>query len=613
MPQTRLLFFPVILALLLSACQPVQGPLVRGEPVTIETVSAEQEGNLLQAANEYLALGEASSGEKQARYYLRAAQLYRNIERGQESRQALDRVARDALPIAAQLDATLLDADLLLMANRGAEALAVLKDIDVTALSVLQSRQLHQLRIGGYALTENWLEKAYSHLNLDPLLRAGPERDDNRTALWETLMLLSPQVLDLFNPGVPPADDSGWFALAYAVKAYQGNPEAMQVALENWRRSYPNHPADPALYEADLAVASVPVDIDSIAVLLPDSGPFAAAAAAIREGLIAAHYSSGSRTRLQFFDVRNDGAGNVVQQYRQAVSSGASIVIGPLQKHNVEALARSGELPVPVLALNRIDDDVASPNLFQFGLAPEDDAEAIADYARQQGYDHAVILHPHGDWGQRVANAFATQWLQNGGALINRAAYDESENDFRDTLIPLLGIDESERRYQALRSTLGRSLDFEPRRRQDIDFLFLVARPLKARQLVPQLKFHRSGTLPIIATSHAYGGVEDPQNNIDLDDLIISDIPWMFTDHAGDDPAYLALSSQASAGDGSLLRLKALGVDAYRLLPQLNALSRNPTQRFDGATGMLFVNARGQIERDMRWGRFDKGVLTSQR
>ncbi len=79
----------------------------------------------------------------------------------------------------------------------------------------------------------------------------------------------------------------------------------------------------------------------------------------------------------------------------------------------------------------------------------------------------------------------------------------------------------SKLRYESLKRTLTAAIKigFEPRRRQDIDIIFLIARPLKARQLVPQFKFHRSGQLPVVATSHAYTGAKNKQQDIDLNGL----------------------------------------------------------------------------------------------
>lgn len=611
MPFIRLLLLPAIILLILTACQPIQGPLTRPQPTEIETLPAESAGQLEQAAQEYLQLAAEHDGEQQALYYLRAAQLFWQTGQVDQARDALNMADKTLLADNKRFDAALLGADIALFNSHGEAALAAVADIDENSLSADDRRRLLALRADAYTLTENWLEKANTHLKLEKLLTAESDIETNREALWQALMQMTPQALDLYNPGYPPADDSGWFALAYAIKAYQNNPETLEVALEDWRRTYPNHPADPALYEGVAKAGTrLPEHIGDIAVLLPRSGPFVEAAKTIKQGIIAAHYASGSGARLHFLDVDTDpvtGISNVSRQYDDAVARGASVVIGPLQKSSVETLARHSELPVPVLALNRTDESLSQPNLFQFGLAPEDDAGAVASYARKQSYQRAVVLSPRGDWGDRVASAFSEAWREAGGTVLYQSSYSEDENDFRNTLIPLMGLDASERRYQSLKSTLGRSLDFEPRRRQDIDFLFLIARPLKARQLVPQLRFHRSGQLPLIATSHAYSGRPDPQQDIDLNGLIITDIPWMFTDENNNDPAYQAM--QTAGSSGGLIRLYAMGVDAYRLIPELNAMSRDPMLSYQGATGDLSINELGQVQRQMPGGRFNQGRL----
>ena len=267
------------------------------------------------------------------------------------------------------------------------------------------------------------------------------------------------------------------------------------------------------------------------------------------------------------------------------------------------------DLPIPVLALNRLSNHIQKKNLFQFGLAPEDDAVSVANYALEQGFQRAVLIAPKSAWGERIASAFTEQWSNNGGLLINQAIYNASDSDFSATIKPLLGLEVSKQRSKQLERTLAVPLEFEPRRRQDIDFVFLIARPLKARQLVPQLKFHRSGTLPIIATSHAYTGYENTQQDIDLNRLIINDIPWIFSNDALSDPAYIALLNSKDKQFGPLIRLYALGTDSYRLIAELNGLTRSPSLTFKGATGELSINEYGHIQRVLQWATFKQGKI----
>lgn len=614
MTQRFYLSLLIIIALSVTACQQALSPLTTRPDNTavIAAQTAEQSGDYLSASQLYLDLAKTVGEPQKSQFNLSAASAFWQLTQLEQVTTSLANVNPAVLNPAQQLDAAILKANIALINSQPAEALAALTPFDLTYTSPTQKQQALELKIQAYALTENWLEKANSHITLDPLL-ADAKRAQNQQLLWSALMSLTPQALDLFNPGIPPAVDSGWFALAYLVKTYSANPETFKVALEDWKRNYPNHPAAPDLYQQNINLGTTQLkDLTDIAILLPETGPYRASAEAIKRGILAAHFNSRSNIRLHFFAVDTDkqtGLSNVLQEYQRAIDQNANLVIGPLDKESVQILAEADNLPIPVLALNRLANDSNRQNLFQFGLAPEDEAVAVADYATKQNYNRALVLAPNNEWGARVAAAFNSQWLQNGGVLLNQANYNPNQNDFATTLKPLLGLQASEQRYDALRQRLGTSLEFEPRRRQDIDFIFLVAKPLKARQLVPQLKFHRSGQLPIIATSHVYEGYDNSQQNIDLNNLIISDMPWVFNNIAQSDPTYIALRNDSPKGFEEFVRLYALGADAYHLIPELNQLSHSPQSSFNGATGVLSINTYGQVTRKPRWAKFNDGLL----
>jgi outer membrane PBP1 activator LpoA protein len=617
MTQRFYLSLLIILALSVTACQQALSPLTTRPDNTavIAAQTAEQSGDYLSASQLYLDLAKTVGEPQKSQFNLRAATAFWQLTQLEQVTTSLANVNPAVLNPDQQLDASILNANIALINSQPTEALATLSAIDLTYTPPTQKQQALKLKIQAYALTENWLEKANSHIMLDPLL-ADSERAQNQQLLWSALISLTPQALDLFNPGIPPAVDSGWYGLAYLVKTYSANPETFKVALEDWKRNYPNHPAAPELYQQSIDVGTAQLqnitDITDIAILLPETGPYQASAEAIKRGILAAHFNSRSNTRLHFFAVdtnKQTGLSNVLQEYQRAIDQHASLVIGPLDKESVQILADADNLPIPVLALNRLANDINKQNLFQFGLAPEDEAVAVADYAIKQNYQRALVLAPNNEWGTRIAAAFNSQWVQNGGVLVNQANYNPNQNDFASTLKPLLGLQASEQRYDSLRQRLGTSLDFEARRRQDIDFIFLVAKPLKARQLVPQLKFHRSGQLPIIATSHVYEGYDNSQQNIDLNNLIISDMPWVFNNIAQSDPTYIALSNDSAERFEEFVRLYALGADAYHLISELNRLSHSPELSFNGATGVLSINAYGQVTRKPRWAKFNHGLL----
>jgi outer membrane PBP1 activator LpoA protein len=614
MTQRFYLSLFIIIALSLSACKPASSPInVRPDNTAeIAAQTAEQSGDYMAASQQYLDLASIAKEPQKSAYFLHAAMLFWQLNQLESLTSTLANIDRTVLNPKQQLEIAILDANLALINVQPEQALAVLFPIDLSYTSPAQKKQALELKIQAYNLTENWLEKANNHILLAPLL-SEMEQAENQQSLWQALMLLTPQALDLFNPGIPPAIDSGWFSLAYLVQTYRVQPETFIVALEDWQRNYPKHPAEPSLYQQSLdAGTKLPQDLNDIAILLPETGPYKAAAQAIKRGIIAAHLTSKSNSRLHFFAVDTDkrtGLSNVLQQYQRAIDRNVNIVIGPLDKESLEILANADNLSIPVIALNRLENENHKKNIFQFGLAPEDEAVAVANYAIEKDYRRALVLAPDSPWGARIAAAFNTQWSNNGGVLLRQANYDDSQHDFAKTLKPLLGIEASERRHQLLKQHLGYSLEFESRRRQDADFIFLVAKPLKARQLVPQLKFHRSGRLPVIATSHVYEGFDNSQQNIDLNKLVISDIPWVFNDLSQSDPIYIALNSASDKIFERRVRLYALGADAYNLIPELNQLSRSPEASIEGATGDLSINPIGQIIRTPKWAQFNNGLI----
>ena len=235
----------ILLTLLtLSACQPISMETKPSAPDMTSLVSeAEKQGDYAVAAEQYIAKAAESEGALKSAFQYRAAMMHYELGELAEAEALLAETNLQQLTSREQLTANLLRADIALLDLDGLSALQHLDKVDFDSANAAQQKRILELRITAYDLTENWLEKALAHIRLDPML-AENDRENNHLALWQTLMKMTPQALDLYNPGQPPAEDSGWFALAYAVKAYENNPEAMEVAIEDWEFSYPNHPAN---------------------------------------------------------------------------------------------------------------------------------------------------------------------------------------------------------------------------------------------------------------------------------------------------------------------------------------------------------------------------------
>jgi outer membrane PBP1 activator LpoA protein len=153
---------------------------------------------------------------------------------------------------------------------------------------------------------------------------------------------------------------------------------------------------------------------------------------------------------------------------------------------------------------------------------------------------------------------------------------------------------------------LGRNLEFEPSRRDDIDAVFLAARPVQAQGIRPQLQFHHAGDLPIYATSHAWQGALTASQVEDLKGVMLADIPWMIGSGMGDSPDRDTVALYLPKSRSGYARLYAMGIDALRLVPHLKRLQSSRYESLDGVTGNLYMDETNQIHRQLVWIALDK-------
>lgn len=611
----RGLLYAAALLVTLSACATATEQPTQSDAALLEKArDAERSGSYAVAAQDYLNL--ATVGEPAARYeyLLNAAEAF---YRGSFFAQAKNTLA--ALPPPALSPRQLarrqsLVAAIAITERDPAAALDALKDVDAAGMPPDVRAEIHQLRAMAYAQTGKPLESVRERIALAPLLTDPDAARRNDQQLWQTLLGLPPSALDNLRPAPPPDTLNGWLALLRIAKIPLNQGFGIDQRIDEWRRLYPHHPAGPDLIDSLLARQPERMGNQQpgrIALLLPLSGGFAAAGEAVRDGFLAAYFQreqAAYQPVIQIYDSGENPA-QAAQLYARAVADGADFVVGPLSKEAVTALRRHDALRVPVLALNYSDDTQPPPaNFFQFGLAPEDEARQVAERAWLDGHTQALAIVPAGEWGGRVLRAFQEHWQHLGGRLVAAQNYAANENDFSAPLRRLLDIDASENRARALRAALQTDLKFEPRRRQDADFIFMAAFPRQARQIPPQLKFFYAGDLPIYATSHIYEGRPDPDKDRDLDGVSFTDIPWLLDDQA--QPLRDAVE-QAWPGQAASRRLAALGADAYRLIPYLDLLRNSPQEAFPGATGRLTLDADNRIRRAPLWARFRKGEPTA--
>ena len=330
---------------------------------------------------------------------------------------------------------------------------------------------------------------------LDPLLG---DPAANREAIRDALRATTDEALrSAIAPGperaVGPA--RGWFELERIARAHRADFTAFSSALRIWRERHPDHPAEssevPDLVARVRREGSPPTHV---ALLLPLTGTFASAAAAVRDGFLAEWYEVEANRPL--VTIHDTGTAEPEEVFRTAISQGADFVVGPLSKRAIARIAALPERGAPVLFLNALDGDGArledGPPVYRFALSPEAEARAIAAHARARGHARAGVLAPETEWGARVADAFSEHWVSSGAVVAARSSYSGAAEDLAQPVRALLAIEAGEERARRLRRTLRRAIIHEPFPRGDLDFVFLAGFPREARLLRPQIAFLRA-------------------------------------------------------------------------------------------------------------------------
>lgn len=403
---------------------------------------------------------------------------------------------------------------------------------------------------------------------------------------------------------------AGWIELALAVRESGGHATRLANAVTRWRNTHPKHPAGEALLTSITSRRRELIGrFDRVAVLLPLTSDYRVAAEAVRDGFIAMHTSDPNpeKPRVTIYDIGADPE-QAAYYYDQATQQGAQFIIGPLGRNAAENVTRNASLTVPTLLLSHIDERAEAGHIFQFGLPPEQEARQAAERAYLDGHRQAAVLYPHSAWGERLMNAFVSQWQRLGGLVLSSEPYFEQDHDFSDTIKRLLNILQSEQRRTSLAYQIRRKLEFEPRPRQDIDFIFLAADAKRGRLIKPQLNFYHASRIPVYATSHIFTGRKDPVHDTDLDGVQFSDMPWMLVNGERIQRLREVLQLSWPHAYSELDRLFALGVDSYAILPHLNHISQEHAARFTGVTSGLSLDRDGRLHRQLIWARFHRGV-----
>jgi outer membrane PBP1 activator LpoA protein len=329
------------------------------------------------------------------------------------------------------------------------------------------------------------------------------------------------------------------------------------------------------------AAAPLPPHVQGahLALMLPlGSKAFGTYALAVKDGFLAAARAQGGTALPVNVYAVGDDPQQVVATYIQALGAGARIVVGPLTRNGVTALAESATVMVPTLALNVPEGQIpAVPDFYMLSLYAESEARQVAQLAWQDGHRNALTVIGETPLLRRIHLAFVEEFTRLGGVHV--------------AALPFTADPEGLAR---IKTAADVAIDTET-----ADMVFMALDLPRARIIRPYLS-----TLPLYATSQVYPGIAGPLVAFDLAGVRFLDMPWLLQP---EHPVVMVYPRPNYDESVELTRFYALGVDAFRIAMVL--LTGKPAAVFDGVTGRLTLGPDSMFVRALTAAQFNDGRL----
>ena len=429
-----------------------------------------------------------------------------------------------------------------------------------------------------------------------------------------------------------------WLQLAIIIKRFALEPVLFNQQLINWQSRHLGHPLVTNLpQEIKKSLQQAPIQAKRIAVLLPLTGRLANQGLAIKEGILAAYLENLPNAKFALNNAPNyDGSAgktiqNKTQQYREIrffdsalkttqqlneMVADFDVVLGPLVKEQIMKLTAVLPTDKILLALNRVElqpkkpnsvqltqlveSDLTAPEHYYFALAPEDEAQQLALHIHQKQLVRPIIFAADNPTTQRMAEAFITKWQETPNAIQPDLTIFTDSKDMRIRVSQMLDVAQSNQRIKQIEALSDVEVFGVERNRRDIDAIVLFANPEQAKLLNPIIEASLSPfarrSLSVFASSRSYSLDLNSNSLRDLRNLTFTDMPWMLPDHRWQDLANQTIQLWPEKQD-TLLRLFAMGFDAYSLLPNLRRLKTLPQLVSHGLTGEINVDSEGVLYR----------------
>ncbi|MDM2929467.1 penicillin-binding protein activator [Citrobacter sp. Cm046] len=317
---------------------------------------------------------------------------------------------------------------------------------------------------------------------------------------------------------------------------------------------------------------------------------------------------------LKIYDTSSQPLNQILAQVQQ---DGASIVVGPLLKNNVEELMKSNT-PLNVLALNQPEAVQNLANICYFALSPEDEARDAARHIHSQGKQAPLLLIPRSALGDRVSNAFAQEWQALGGGVVLQQKFGSTAelkmgvnggSGISLTGSPIVSSIPS----QPGVTIGGLTIPAPPSDAQitggggRVDAVYILATPEEIAFIKPMIAM-RNGSqsgATLYASSRSAQGTAGPDFRLEMEGLQYSEIPML----AGGNEPLMQQALSAVHNDYSLARMYAMGVDAWSLANHFSQMRQVQGFEINGNTGALTATQDCVINRKLSWLKYQQGQV----
>lgn len=474
------------------------------------------------------------------------------------------------------LDKSLIEAHISAVKRNASLAETQLQTINLAQLSPSQKARYYEVAALVAESKRDMLEAVKARIQMDANLTDVQKKQENIDRTWALLRNTNKGVINN-SSAEGDAALGGWLALAKTYNDNLSQPTQLSQALQNWKAAYPNHSAA-FLFPTELKSMSnfQQTQINRIALLLPLSGSAQAIGNVVKSGFDSARGQSDIQV-----DVIDTVATDIPTAIEQAKQAGAKAIVGPLLKNNVDNLLNNHTAlqGLNVLTLNATANARAVNQLCYYGLAPEDEAESAANQMWEDGVRAPLVMVPQTDLGQRTASAFTLRWQQLAGTDANIRFYNQAQDI---------------------------ALALEEGVAKNAQAMYIVALSEQLAEIKSVID-NANPELKLYASSRTNSSNNTPEFRLQMNGLKFSDIPFF---KETDSEQYKKIET-LTGGDYSLMRLYAMGADAWLLINQFNELRQVPGYSVSGLTGKLSAGPNCNVEREMTWFQYQDGNISN--